>query len=354
MKLDSSLNAKWIRTVGSFGDDYGNSIIQTSDGGYIIVGETNSFGAGEWDIYIIRLDSVGNVQWTKTLGGSGIDYGRRIIETMDKNYIVLGETGSFGNYGDIYIVKIDSGGNVLWSKTVGGFDDDASASIIQTSDGGCAIVGYTLSFGAGYWDIYLIKFDSIFNIQWSRTIGGLDWDLGYSITQTPDKAYIIAGSTYSFGDGSYTDVYIIKVDSGGNLCSPCASGSGAFISSHSPLVFSTMFITGSGGTINNHNPTIKSGGTKRIVCETQDMLENTFDKSLSICYPNGKIKIILGSVYDNVSIVIRDISGREIMRRELENTDKTEFEIKSKSGIYFVELRSRDKKAIFKIIKARE
>jgi hypothetical protein len=217
VKTDSLGNMQWNKTYGGIGDDYGYSVVQTSDGGYAIAGYTNSFGAGSSDVYLVKTDSTGTMLWNKTYGGINADIGRSVVQSSDGGYTIAGYTYSFGagSY-DVYLVKTDSTGNMIWSKTYGGTSSDVGSSVVQSSDGGYAIAGYTYSFGAGSYDVYLVKTDSLGNMQWNKTYGGTSSDFGYSVVQTSDGGYAIAGYTYSFGAG-YEDVYLVKTDSLGNM-----------------------------------------------------------------------------------------------------------------------------------------
>jgi hypothetical protein len=221
VKLDANGNLQWTKTIGGESDDWGYSLIQTSDGGYAITGITRSFGAGETDVYVVKLDANGNLQWTKTIGGPAIEEGRSLIQTSDGGYAIAGYTRSFGTGGaDVYVVKLDAKGNLQWTKTIGGENEDLGNSLIQTSDGGYAIAGYTLSFGAGDWDVYVVKLDSTGNLQWTRTIGGPGGEIGHSLIQTSDGGYAIAGRYFLIGDygeiyAGY--VYVVKLDAKGNL-----------------------------------------------------------------------------------------------------------------------------------------
>jgi hypothetical protein len=217
VKLDANGNLQWTKTIGGESDDWGKSLIQTPDGGYAITGYTRSFGVGDWDVYVVKLDAHGNLQWTKTISGESDDWGLSLIQTSDGGYAIAGDTKSFGAGGyDVYVVKLDANGNLQWTKTIGGPEGDGGSSLIQTSDGGYAIAGSTTSFGAGGYDVYVVKLDANGNLQWTKTIGGPKDDWGKSLIQTSDGGYAIAGSTNSFGAGDL-DVYVVKLDANGNL-----------------------------------------------------------------------------------------------------------------------------------------
>ncbi len=217
LKMDAFGNLQWTRTVGGTNDDGARTIIQTMDGGYLVVGGTQSFGQGSWDVFVVKLDANGNVQWTRTIGGSFSDGGFGVVQTVDGGYVIGGRTFSFGQGGwDVYVIRLDAMGNVQWTRTVGGAGNEEGIAIVQTMDGGFAIAGLTSSFGNGSYDMYLVKLDAMGNLQWTRTIGGSGWDGAWSVVQTKDGGYALAGVTSSFGSGA-SDVYVAKLDGNGNL-----------------------------------------------------------------------------------------------------------------------------------------
>jgi hypothetical protein len=262
VKLDSSGNVLWTKTIGGSSEDVANSIIQSSDGGYVVAGGTKSFGAGGWDMYVVKLDSSGNVLWTKTIGGSSEDVANSIIQSSDGGYAVAGKTSSFGaGFDDMYVVKLDSWGNVQWTKTIGGSGWDVAHSIIRSSDGGYAVAGWIYPY-----DMYVVKLDSWGNVQWTKTIGGSHHiDLAYSIIQSSDGGYAVAGRTESFGVG-YRDIYVVKMDANLNVCFSqnitnysVSSNFGSF-SSPSTISFPQS------PTVYPISPTVSYGGSVSDVC----------------------------------------------------------------------------------------
>jgi predicted secreted protein len=207
---------EWQKTYGGAEYDSAFSVVQTNDGGYAIAGETDSFGAGSRDSWLVKTDAIGNAQWNKTYGGTGIDTVYSLIQTLDGGYAMVGFTQSFGAGGnDFWLVKTDAEGNMQWSKTYGGWGHESARCIVQTSDGGYAFVGYTYSFGAGSDDFWLVKTDENGTVQWSQTYGGASDDFAYSMVQTVDGGYAIVGGTRSFGAGQ-SDFWLVKTDALGN------------------------------------------------------------------------------------------------------------------------------------------
>ena len=218
IKTDSFGSEQWNNTFGGNDDDEGQSVKQTSDGGYIIAGHTKSFGAGLNDVYLIKTDSLGNQLWTRTFGGSNDDEGYSVLQTADNGYLVAGATSSSGAGGrDVILVKTDSDGNLDWQKTLGGLSSDGAWDINYASDGGYILTGWTFSHGPGFLgNAWLVKIDSLGNEQWNNAFGGTDVDRGYSVQQTYDGGYILTGYTSSFGAGLY-DMLLVKTDSSGNM-----------------------------------------------------------------------------------------------------------------------------------------
>ncbi len=198
-----SLNAQWAKTYGGDSYDYAHSFQQTSDGGYIIAGNTSSFNTGnDRDIWILKLSSDGEIEWQKTYGGSGREEAHFIQQTIDAGYIVAGSTDSFGaGESDIWFLKLSSAGDVEWQKAYGGDKNDSASFIQQRDDGGYIIVGHTESFGAGGADIWILRLSPAGEIEWQKAYGGSEDEEANSFQQTSDGGYIVAGRTESFGAG---------------------------------------------------------------------------------------------------------------------------------------------------------
>lgn len=213
----TSYTQGWSKTYGGASSDEAMSMVQTTDGGYTIAGHTKSYGAGGSDFWLIRTDSYGNLLWNRTYGGSGLDYGSSMVQTDDGGFAVAGYTKSYGagDY-DFWLVKTDSSGNALWNRTYGGAGSDQAHSLVKASDGGYVIAGGTESFGAGSQDLWLVKTDVNGNLEWNQTYGGTGWECGMCVIKTTDGGYTITGGSKPVGV-DWSDFWLVKTDSAGNV-----------------------------------------------------------------------------------------------------------------------------------------
>lgn len=223
LKLNGEGAVQWQKTYGGVDNDhiYGSSIHQTVDGGYIVAGNTMSFGAGKNDFWILKLNAEGAVQWQKRYGSGEMDIATALQrvslqQTADNGYIITGYTDSFGGGYDFWVLKLDDSGEIEWQQTYGGNGRDIAYSVQQTADDGYIIAGETMSFGAGNKDFWVLKLDSAGAVQWQKTYGGSNSDVAVSILQTSDEGYVVAGNTASFGSG-LIDYWILKLDSTGSV-----------------------------------------------------------------------------------------------------------------------------------------
>jgi hypothetical protein len=336
IKTDVNGNIIWAKTYGGTDYDWATSVRQTYDGGYIVAGVTGSFGS--WDIFLIKTDANGNLSWAKTYGGTYGEGASSVQQTSDGGYIVAGITWSFGagDY-DIFLIKTDANGNIIWAKTYGGTSDDWAYFVQQTSDGGYIVAGWTLSFGAGNSDIFLIKMDANGSITWTKTYGGGSHDGASSVQQTSDGGYIVAGGTYSFGADS-VDIFLVKTDANGNIgsCSIVRSVSPA-VTTPSPTVNTpSPFVSSVSPTVNSVSPTVTT--PTLTVSEPCPLSISEFCQVVSglITPYKGGIKV-RGSgefevkVYNVSGGVVKSVKGKNEVKLELSR------------GVYFVEVVSGGK-----------
>ena len=205
----------WQRTFGGSGNDEATCIRETADGGYVAAGRTSSTGKGKNDVWVIRMDQNGKELWNKTYGGAGSDAADFIEQTSDGGYILTGQTDSFGKgKGDAWVMRLDQGGNMLWNKTFGGASTDEGMAVHQVEDGGYILAGYTFSEGKGMSDAWVVRLDRDGKEIWDKTFGGPSYDGATSVQATPDGGYVLVGSTFSFGKGM-SDALVIRLDKGG-------------------------------------------------------------------------------------------------------------------------------------------
>jgi hypothetical protein len=206
----------WTRTYGGPGSDRGEAIIEVPDGGYLILGATDSYGSGSSDMYLLKINTDGDTLWTKTYGGIWPERGKDIQATSDGAYIITGYSHSFTRgYSDLYLLKVDSIGDTIWTKWYGGDHTERGHSVQQTSDEGYIVAGYTKSYGAGEYDFYLLKTDANGDSLWAKTFGGTNADFAHAVIQTSDGGYIVVGETASFGAGA-EDVYVVRTNQSGD------------------------------------------------------------------------------------------------------------------------------------------
>ncbi len=218
IKTNASGDTLRTRTYGGTQHDEGYSVAQTADGEYIIVGRTSSFGTDSYNVWLLKTDASGDTVWTRTFGGTRTDGGYSVAQVTDGGYIITGYTSSFGTDGsDAWLIKTDATGDTMWTRTYGGEDSDWGYSVARTANDGYIIAGCTQSFGAGHTDFWLVRIDAWGDTMWTRTFGGADDDFGYSVLQTTDGGYAICGYTDSFGTGYCCDAWLIKTDSAGRV-----------------------------------------------------------------------------------------------------------------------------------------
>jgi hypothetical protein len=214
VKTDENGNMEWNKTYGESRYDYINSLIETSDEGYAMGGSFNhdyDDPFADRDFWLVKTDENGNMEWNKTYGkatGEGYDYANALIETSDRGYLLAGNIGLYLVESNIWIIKTDEQGNIEWNQTYGGREHAGANSVVKTSDGGYALAGYLSG------DFWLIKIDGSGNMEWNQTYSKGE---AYSLVATSDGGYALAGITSGRnGDQTYTESWMIKTDASGN------------------------------------------------------------------------------------------------------------------------------------------
>lgn len=203
----------WTRIYGGH-NSVGFAAQQTLDGGYIIAGETSNIGSP--DMYLVKTDSIGDTLWTKTFGGDSYDRAWSVQQTVDHGYVLVGESDLNMRSTQMFLVKTNADGDTMWTRLYGGFDFDKGYAIDQTSDGGYIVFGLTKSFGQGADDVWLVRLDAYGDTIWIRTFGSEYIDIAFAGRQVSDGGFIAAGYTFSNGTG-YSDALLIKTDYDGNM-----------------------------------------------------------------------------------------------------------------------------------------
>lgn len=380
VKLNATGVIIWQKALGGTLSDYANSIQQTSDGGYIVAGNTQSNNGDVTgnhntgtiyfdDVWVVKLNTIGVIVWQKTLGGTDHDIAKSIQQTLDGGYIVAGYTysndgdvsGNHSSFYDCWIVKLNSIGEIVWQKTLGGTNDDIASLIQQTSDGGYIIAGVTASNNGdvtqqhGISDCWVVKLNATGGIVWQKTYGGTNQDSATSIQQTLDGGYIVAGNTYS-NDGDVSgnhgdlDVWIVKLNASGTIVwQKALGGTGTdYVSSIQQRLDGSYIIAGStysnnGDVSGNHTTDnslpdcwlIKINSTGAILW--QKTLGGTDgDGAASIYQTSDNGYIIAASTSSNDG----DVTGLHgngdywVVKLTTDNLDTSEFESVKNSIIY--------------------
>ncbi len=226
LNLHGDGRVAWQRLYGSNGEDNIVDIRQTADGGFVAVGMTDSFGAGQEDLWVLRLDAQGDVMWSKTYGGPGVEQGWAVDLAPGGGYVVAGATTSFGAGGaDYWVLRLNRDGSVRWQRTLGGLQDDGGASaygefvvrVLVDRDGNFVLASETLSFARGESDIWIVKLDSNGEILWQRAYGGEYEDSLWTFAEAAGGGYILAGVTVSYSPDASGDTWVLRLNTDGSV-----------------------------------------------------------------------------------------------------------------------------------------
>lgn len=380
VKLNALGNIEWQKTYGGQNQDIATSVKQTTDGGYIVGGHSSSnsgnvtgnHGSYTYDYWVIKLDSSGNLQWQKALGGSGEEFAYDIKQTTDGGYIIAGETssqssgdisGTYLGVKDSWIVKLGTTGTIIWEKRFGGIGTDITYSVAQTSDGGYIASGTTTSnIGNstynGQGDFWIIKLDTAGNLQWQNAMGSLSYDQAYSVAQTPDGNFVAAGYISSNtgivepGLPTGTNYWIVKLNNSGNLLWNKVLGGdgheiawsiisttdgGLAVAGYSSTNPDTGDVTG------NHGQSdfwiVKLSGSK----ESLGITESTTPEKPQI-YPNPAKDIVhINHLPKESTVTVFDAVGRKISSKKYSETSISIDTSPFANGMYILQIDSAEK-----------
>ena len=329
VKTDSVGAILWTKILGGSGEETLNGMDQTSDGGYIVTGQTSTNSFGSSDTWLIKLNAAGDTLWTKFYGSPNEESGAVVRQTADGGYVITGDIHNAFNVHHASLLKTDSLGNLQWAKTFGSPDTSGGGEfgwdVHQLYDHGYILVGSTPNFNNSM-QVFVVRTDSAGNMLWSKTYGGSQPDDPWYSIPAADGGLAILGATQSFGSGQW-DVYLLKIDSLG-------SANGCSDSSIVPEVVTPVLQTGSGTIITTGmltgNPLMITNNPATLavnICPPVGTDEIYFDGSDVLIYPNPfstLTNIVIPSVARNLSnltFTMSDISGREVLNLKLQTSD---------------------------------
>jgi hypothetical protein len=388
IKLNAAGNILWQKCIGGTNSDRAYSIQQTIDGGYIVAGTSESNNVdvignnGGSDLWVVRLNATGSLLWQKCLGGTNSDRAYSIQQTTDGGYIVAGFTtsnngdviGHNGDGGDLdaWIVKLNTDGSLLWQKCLGGTENDQAHSIQQTTDGGYIVSGSTgsndgnVSGYNGGSDVWVVKLNTAGSLVWQKCLGGTDYEQGLSIQQTSDSGYIVAGFTGS-NDGDVVgafdgtgDVWVLKLNSIGNLVwQKCLGGTDIDGANSIQQTIDGGFIV-AGYTWSNDGDVEGFNGTHDIwvvkLNATLSLVENEGNEKEFELYPNptnGKVTLKVNDQFNPQLVTIKNSNGQILEKLTVSKNTSNEFEIElnAENGIYFIAVFDGENTITKKVIK---
>ncbi len=371
LKLNSIGDIVWQKNYGGTGDDLALDAIQTNDGGYAVIGQTSSNNGnltgnhGFSDYWVLKLSSSGNIEWQNNYGGSGGDVGEKIQQTNDGGYILIGfsissDGDSMSHIGanDIWILKINPSGVIEWEKSVGSASNDYGYGIIQTNDFGYILSGTTnLSSNS---NAIIAKLSPSGTIEWQNTYGGNGIDTNYSIQIDADGGYIFIGysdstnNNFSNNHGNY-DIWLTKIDHSGNfLWQKLLGGTNSDFAYCVKKTSDNGYII-AGDTNSTNGDVLQNFGFSDfwlVKLSPEQLSNSTFQQENLIIYPNPATNLINLQTPSNITfdtITVSDLTGKIILKQS-ENTTQTSIENLS-AGVYFLQAFSGDIKYQSKFIK---
>ena len=382
VKLNNGGDIEWQKSLGGTGDDYAHSIQQTTDNGYIVAGFSASNDGdvtgnhGGYDYWIVKLNSGGDIEWQKSLGGTVADEANSVQQTIDGGYIVAGFSVSndgdvTGNHGldDYWIVKLNATGDIEWQKSLGGTAIDWANLIQQTTDGAYIVAGVSYSNDGdvtgnhGNDDCWIVKLNNTGDIEWQKSLGGASYDYANSVQQTADGGYIVAGVSYSndgdvSGNHGNDDCWIVKINSTGDIEWQKSLGGAGYDEAYSiRQTTDNGYIIAGASSSNNGDVTGNHGSSDYWIVKLSSFVsieeQQANENSINL-YPNPANEMLnvefLILNRSKVDIKIYDLMGREQLiidngQLTIDNFGKhtISFNVEELiSGIYFVKLQSEN------------
>lgn len=404
IKLDATGNIEWENKIGGDNEDVLTAIKQTADGGYILGGYSHSDSTGDKtedtvgstpdadtdyeDYWVVKLNSSGNIEWQNTIGGNYHDQLYDVIQTLNGNYILVGwsesnisgdkteNTIGASQYDDFWVVKLNSSGNIIWENTIGGDYDDVAMSVVEAADGGYVIAGSSESNISGdktenaqgqasnndYW---VVKLNTLGNIEWQNTIGGSLNDELSGIAKLTNGGYILGGSSTSKANGDKTettlarDYWIVKINNNGVIewDNTIKSNKADVLTSIATTANNTIVVGGfSSSGISGDKTENQIGSLDYWILEvsepTLNIRGNNFEDSVLV-YPiptEGKFTIDLGNVFDSISFNLIDITGKTILSDQIHHSNKIEIALNFPTGLYIINLKTPHKNTYIKLV----
>jgi hypothetical protein len=363
VKTDSLGNEEWNRTFGGALGDHAESVQQTNDGGYIITGGCESFGAAIINLLLIKLDQNGVLEWEQTFGNNGVNVGYSVLQADDNGFVV-GGFKSMPDH-DFWLLKTDSDGNLEWEHTYD-LGVDQVKEIRKTSDNGYILIGTTHPYSGGEYDFWLVKTDSLGNEEWNHAYGGIEYEFAVSVIQDCDNGYLLTGATEALHPDMY-DLWLIKTDELGDIEWEIIFGDDdRYIGARSMQATSdgNYIIAGNVGT---NEPGSLDALILKVGYNTPIDDHITFESQKSSLYnfpnPFNPETTISFSIHEvsNVELSIYNIKGQKIKTLAHEHYSKGEYSVdwdgedasgeKVGSGVYFYKLRVNSKiKAVKKCL----
>ncbi|MCO6499853.1 MAG: T9SS type A sorting domain-containing protein [Vicingus serpentipes] len=347
VRLDSSGAMLWSKGYGGANQEQATNVLELPNGYLIATGNTSTYGLGVSDAFMIKTDDLGNLIWSKNYGGSGTEIYYSASLLGEGNILAIGFTTSYGaGNDDILVSKIDTNGVVLWSKTYGGSNIDRGEQVIESANGEIMIAGYTNSFGAGGYDKTLLSVDNLGNVNWSKVYGGLNDDevdrYADPMVVAQDRGILLVGGTKNFGLGD-ENIYIVKTNTCGETF--CNDNNVNF-SVTSPVIIGTNSnaSTAVSGNFSAIVSTVNTSTfTEATLCDSNLVgINNAFNEPInSVVAPNpnnGQFNVVINN--NDISLIeVYDVLGKQVFTKSNVNTNKVAIDLTSQTkGIYFVKL----------------